>query len=158
MTMLSNWSATLASTRGVGIMEGASEGASFMWWLSVLPPSQVLRWSQGEPRQVARTCRHFGISRTAFYHWKQRFDEHGEAGLADRPRATPRAVVSKILYLRQQYHFGPGRIADYLRRFHQVETVRTPKTLDRMLGRIGRQDVLDAVPGFIEGVTVVVDR
>jgi zinc protease len=34
----------------------------------------------------------------------------------------------------------------------------TPKTLDRMLGRIGRKDVLDAVPGFIEGVTVVVDR
>jgi len=33
-----------------------------------------------------------------------------------------------------------------------------PKTLDRMLGRIGRQDVLDAVPGFIEGVTVVVGR
>jgi transposase-like protein len=101
------------------------EGASFMWWLSVLPPSQVLRWSQGEPRQVARTCRHFGISRTAFYHWKQRFDEHGEAGLADRPRATPRAVVSKILYLRQQYHFGPGRIADYLRRFHQVTIARS---------------------------------
>ena len=28
--------------------------------------------------------------------------------------------MSKILYLRQQYHFGPGRIADYLRRFHEV--------------------------------------
>jgi len=62
---------------------------------------KVLRWSQREPRQVARTCRHFGISRTAFYRWKQRFDEHGEAGLADRPRtplrsprATQRAVVS----------------------------------------------------------------
>jgi transposase InsO family protein len=35
------------------------------------------------------------------------------------PGATPRDVVSKILYLRQHYHFGPGRIADYLRRFHQ---------------------------------------
>jgi zinc protease len=34
----------------------------------------------------------------------------------------------------------------------------TPKTLDRMLGRIGRKDVVDAVPGFIEGVTVIVDR
>lgn len=28
------------------------------------------------------------------------------------PRATPREVISKILYLRQRYHFGPGRIAD----------------------------------------------
>ena len=24
-----------------------------------------------------------------------------------------------MLYLRQHYHFGPGRIADYLKRFHQ---------------------------------------
>jgi hypothetical protein len=47
---------------------------------------KVLRWSQGEPRKVARTCWHFGISRTAFYRGKQRFDEHGEAGLANRPR------------------------------------------------------------------------
>lgn len=41
---------------------------------------KILRWSQGEPRQVGRTCRHFGISRTAFYRWKRRFDAHGEAG------------------------------------------------------------------------------
>ena len=27
--------------------------------------------------------------------------------------------MGKILYLRQHYHFGPGKIADYLRRFHQ---------------------------------------
>jgi len=93
---------------------------------------KILRYSQGEPRQVARTCRHFGISRTMFYRWKRRFEVHGEAGLADRPRtplrsprATPPAVVSKILYLRQQYHFGPGRIADYLKRFHRVTIARS---------------------------------
>ena len=40
---------------------------------------RILNWAQGEPRQVARTCRHFGISRTAFYRWKKRFDELGEA-------------------------------------------------------------------------------
>src|SRR5262245_27841543 len=103
---------------------------------------KILRWSQEEPRQVARTCRYFGISRTAFYRWKRRFDELGEAGLGDRPRtphrsprATPRAVVSKILYLRQQYHFGPGRIADYLRRFHQVTIARS--SVHRILGKHG---------------------
>jgi transposase InsO family protein len=41
-----------------------------------------------------------------------------------RPQRSPTAfgpeVVSKILYLRQHYHFGPGRIADYLKRFHQL--------------------------------------
>src|ERR687897_3342551 len=76
---------------------------------------------------VARVCRRFGLSRKSFYKWKQRREEHGDAGLCDRPRTprrSPRAtasdVVSKILYLRQQYHFGPGRIAAYLLRFHRI--------------------------------------
>jgi transposase len=67
------------------------------------------------------------VSRTTFYKWKARFDADGQAALGDRsrashhsPRATPPDVVSKILYLRQRYHFGPGKIADYLHRFHGV--------------------------------------
>jgi transposase len=88
---------------------------------------RVVKEATSESRHVARTCRHFGISRQAFYRWKRRYDAHGEAGLWDRPTrphrsptALPREVVSKILYLRQHYHFGPGKIADYLKRFHQL--------------------------------------
>ncbi len=87
---------------------------------------KVLQEACERSRNVARMCRHFGISRQAFYRWKRRFDAHGAAGLSDRPStphrsptATPREVVSKVLYLRQTYHFGPGKIADYLKRFHQ---------------------------------------
>ena len=40
---------------------------------------KILRYSRGEPRQVSRTCRHFGVSRTMFYRWKRRFEAHGEA-------------------------------------------------------------------------------
>ena len=87
---------------------------------------KVLQRACERSRNVARTCRHFGISRQAYYRWKRRFEAHGAAGLSDRPStphrspsATPREVISKILYLRQTYHFGPGRIADYLKRFHQ---------------------------------------
>jgi transposase InsO family protein len=79
------------------------------------------------PRRVAWTCRRFGISRKTFYKWKKRLATDGAAGVCDRPRAphrSPRAtaqpVVSKILYLRQHYHFGPNRIADYLKRFHDA--------------------------------------
>ena len=36
------------------------------------------------------------------------------------PRSTTPDVVSKILYLRQRYHFGPGKIAGDLQRFHAV--------------------------------------
>ena len=83
-------------------------------------------------RNVARTCRRFGISRKSFYKWRRRFTEHGDAGLCDRPRTprrSPRAtavdVISKIVYLRQHYHFGAGRIADYLQRFHRVTIARS---------------------------------
>src|SRR6188768_408629 len=103
---------------------------------------KVLRRASEYSRNVARTCRHFGLSRQAFYKWKKRYEEFGEAGLGDRarapqrsPRATPPEVVSKILYLRQQYHFGAGRIAAYLRRFHQVAVARS--TVHRLLGKHG---------------------
>ena len=33
-------------------------------------------------------------------------------------------MVSKSLYLRQHYHFGPGVIADDPKRFHQVSIRR----------------------------------
>ena len=79
-------------------------------------------------RNVAQVCRRFGISRKSFYKWKRRVVEHREVGLCDRPRtpqrssrATAREVISKILYLRQHYHFGPARIALYLHRFHQIK-------------------------------------
>ena len=45
---------------------------------------RVLREAAASPRNIARTCRHFGISRQAFYRWKRRFDAQGEAGLWDR--------------------------------------------------------------------------
>ena len=93
-------------------------------------------------QNVARVCRRFGMSRKSFYKWKRRQAEHGDAGLCDRPRtpqrsprATAREVVSKILYLRQHYHFGPARIAAYLHRFHGIEIAGS--SVHRILQRHG---------------------
>lgn len=44
---------------------------------------------------------------------------------APQPRATHVDVVGKICYLRQNYHFGPGEIAMYLKRYHDVEVSRS---------------------------------
>jgi transposase InsO family protein len=103
---------------------------------------KILQRAGKDARRVARTCRHFGISRRAFYKWKRRYADHGDAGLCDRPRrpntsprATPKDVVSKILYLRQNYHFGPSRIADYLKRFHQLAIATS--SVHRILGAHG---------------------
>jgi transposase InsO family protein len=105
---------------------------------------RILRQAAAEPRSVAQTCRHFGLSRQTFYKWKARYETHGEAGLCDRPRiprcspnATPREVVSKILYLRQRYHFGAGRIKAYLERFHQTKIACS--SVHRLLIRHGLQ-------------------
>jgi len=77
---------------------------------------------------VAMTCRYYGISRQVDYTWLRRCREHGVDGLRDRsrsphhsPRATHVDVVGKILYLRQNYHFGPGKISMYLKPYHDVE-------------------------------------
>lgn len=102
---------------------------------------RVLRQASDEGN-VARVCRRFGISRKSFYKWKRRQAEYGDAGLCDRPRtphcsprATARDVVSKILYLRQHYHFGAGRIAAYLCRFHQIAIANS--SVHRILTRHG---------------------
>ena len=88
---------------------------------------KLLQFAAAADRSVSYACRHFGISRKTFYKWKGRFDADGQAALGDRsraphrsPRSTPPEVVSNILYLRQRYHFGPGKIAGYLQRFHAV--------------------------------------
>ena len=78
-------------------------------------------------RSVAKTCRYYGISRTRYYRWYNRYQELGIDGLRDRsrrphshPRTTPVAVVEKVLYLRRYYHFGPSRIRMYLHRYHAI--------------------------------------
>ena len=72
---------------------------------------------------VAKTCRHFGISRQCYYDWRRAYEQHGEAGLVNRgpcpeshsPR-TPAEIEEKIVHLRLTYHLGPTRIACYLGR------------------------------------------
>lgn len=102
----------------------------------------MLREAELTARSVARICRRFGISRRTFYKWQKRYKDQGDAGLCDRPRrpkqsphATPSEVVSKILYLRQNYHFGPAKIADYLKRFHRISIAAS--SVHRILGRHG---------------------
>jgi transposase InsO family protein len=101
---------------------------------------KLIKHALEETQNVARTCRHFGLSRQTFYKWVRRYKVHGEAGLCDHPkvphkspRTTPSEIVSKILYLRQNYHFGPGRISHYLQRYHQICVATS--TVHRILQR-----------------------
>ncbi len=84
----------------------------------------ILRHVREVTGNVARTCRYFGITRQAYYTWLRRYEELGLEGLRDRsrrplvsPNATKTEVVGKIVYLRRSYHFGPHKIAMYLKRY-----------------------------------------
>jgi transposase InsO family protein len=88
----------------------------------------IIQHAEEVTGNVAMTCRYYGISRPTYYTWLRRYRELGIDGLRDlsrRPRHSPNAthvdVVGKILYLRQNYHFGPGKIAMYLKRYHDVQ-------------------------------------
>jgi transposase InsO family protein len=87
----------------------------------------IIRHAEEVTHNVSKTCRYYGISRNNYYRWKRRYDESGPEGLVElhrgpkhSPRATHTEVVGKILYLRQNYHFGPQKIAMYLARYHDV--------------------------------------
>ncbi|MGI5143573.1 MULTISPECIES: IS481 family transposase [unclassified Streptomyces] len=87
----------------------------------------VLRHAEEVSGNIAATCRYYGISRQCFYTWRRRYEAEGLDGLKDRssaphhtPHATTADVVEKILWLRQQYHFGPAKISMYLQRYHDV--------------------------------------
>jgi transposase len=102
----------------------------------------VLRHAEEVTGNVAATCRYYGISRQCFYKWKHRYDELGKAGLRDgssaplhSPNQTKAEIVGKIVYLRSNYHFGPQKIAMYLRRYHDIEI--SPSGVWRVLNRLG---------------------
>lgn len=92
----------------------------------------VLRHAAEVTGNVAAMCRYYGISRPTFYKWLHQYEEFGEEGLRDRssrprtcPHQTDAEIVSKIVYLRQHYHFGPAKISMYLARYHDVTVSRS---------------------------------
>lgn len=101
----------------------------------------IIRHAQELTGNVAKTCRYYGISRQAYYKWLRRYEDGGLDALRDRssrphvsPRATRVEVVGKVIYLRQTYHFGPHKIAMYLKRYHDLEL--SPSGIWRILKRL----------------------
>jgi transposase-like protein len=69
-------------------------------------------------RPAAQVAAEMGISRTCAYRWWGRYQQHGRAGLHDRPSTAhhhphqvPAAVEAEICRLRRTHKLGPARIA-----------------------------------------------
>jgi len=87
----------------------------------------ILRYHE-EGHSVVLTCRRYGIARETYYEWQRRYLALGLEGLRDRstrphrcPFAISQEAIDKIIYLRQNYHFGPHKLGMYLKRYHQLE-------------------------------------
>jgi transposase-like protein len=100
----------------------------------------VIRHAQEVTGNVAATCRYYGISRQCFYKWLRRYEELGEEGLRDgssaplsSPNATKPEVVSRIVYLRSHYHFGPHKV---LRAYPRCDQKTAIQFLDDLLERL----------------------
>lgn len=105
----------------------------------------VLEYAR-ECGNVAKTCRHFGISRQCYYNWLHAHERHGDDGLVgsrpcpeNRKLRTPKPIEDKIVHLRTTYHFGPHKIAWYLERYlgiaispHGVYNVLVRNGLNRL--------------------------
>jgi transposase len=101
----------------------------------------MIRHAEEVSGNVSKTCRYYGVSRPTFYKWLRRYEAGGVEALRDhshRPRTSPNAtrteVVGKIVYLRRHYHFGPHKIAMYLKRYHDIQL--SPSGIWRILKRL----------------------
>lgn len=65
----------------------------------------------------SQLCRRFGVSRKTGYKWRQRFQQTGSGGLADRsrrpqhsPRRSEPALEKEVLAIRDEYGWGARKI------------------------------------------------
>jgi transposase InsO family protein len=103
-------------------------------------------------RNVARTCRHFGISRQTFYRWQRRYDPQNLATLEERSHRPHRrrqptwsaAGADRVLALRLRYpRWGKDKLAVLLR---QQNLTLSTSMVGRILSQLKRQGRLVEAP------------
>ncbi|MDD5055597.1 MAG: helix-turn-helix domain-containing protein [Candidatus Peribacteraceae bacterium] len=109
---------------------------------SVVQRLSVLRYFVQYRPTVLELCRHFGISRSTFHRWIERFDPTDILSLMDRSQDahgdTPSTVSSEAVDLIRRYRqeaplLGKERIASFLRQQHGI--VISASTVGRVIDR-----------------------
>lgn len=91
---------------------------------------------------VTEICNTFGIARSVFYYWYQRYKEKGIDGLIDKPTVpntiahrTPTHIEDLIISIRLEKRYGSLRISWYLQRHHNIYVSST--AINNVLKRRG---------------------
>jgi putative transposase len=103
---------------------------------------QLLRTYQ-ETGSISETARLWHTSRQVVRKWVQRYEEQGEAGLADRsrrphhsPRQTPAEIEELVVRAYQQTQLGRRRLAWYLAKHGQSVSAHTIRHILRRNGLV----------------------
>jgi len=102
---------------------------------------EVLRGEEA----FAELCRKYSISRVTGYKWKQRYEEHGSAGLDElsrAPRQSPQAMSAAVgqhlLALRRKHpRWGPRKLRGYLSRRYPATRWPAESSIGELLKREG---------------------
>lgn len=93
---------------------------------------------------VSETCRHFGIARSTFLRWAERFDPNRPHTLEDQSRrphnvrqtqVAPRVIALIEKYRKQYPTMNKERICTLLKSEHDIEI--SPSTVGRTIQRFG---------------------
>ncbi len=79
-------------------------------------------------KNIAKTCRYFGISRQTYYKWLKRYRNYNTNSLMDRSKRPKNIkyklnlkITKKIKKLRLNNQLGPFKISRYLKNNEQIE-------------------------------------
>jgi hypothetical protein len=56
----------------------------------------IIRHFKEATKNISKTCRYFGISRAAFYQWRNRCQKYGDHGVRDRSRCALNSPMQNI--------------------------------------------------------------
>ena len=109
-------------------------------------------------KNISAACRQYGVSRTVYYKYKQRYEAYGIEGLKDRqrrppvmPNTTKEKVVEKVLDIAKKYPtYGPARLANELGNIICSATVYNILKRHGLSKKIDRLLALEEIPSSLK--------
>jgi transposase len=113
------------------------------------------KYSKNNKKNVALTCRHFGIARSYFYKWYNRFDPNHLSSLESKSTRPKNSRVSTIdykfielvKYLRKQYpHYSAKKLYYIIKReYPNLDNHYSPATIGRLIKKYNLYFRLDTI-------------
>jgi len=109
-------------------------------------------------KSISAACREYGVSRTVYYKYKQRYETYGIEGLKDKirktpvmPNATKEKIVKKVLAIAKKYPtYGPARLANELGNIICSATVYNILKRHGLSKKIDRLLALEEIPSSLK--------